>query len=104
MLLVPVLVLIYVFKIDAQIPGNAKPITQAIELFQLQTGHYPDSLEVLIPKYLTDIPDIKISLYQPPITYRVTNGKPYLAIPSAAGDMFAHYEYNFEAKVWIHRS
>lgn len=29
--------------------------------------------------------------------------KPYLAIPSAMGDMFAQFEYNFEAKVWMHQ-
>ena len=104
MLLVPLLVLNHVFEIDKQIPGNAKPITQAIESFRLQTGQYPDSLEVLTPKYLTSIPDLNFSLSQPKVAYHLTDGKPYLAVPSARGDVFAHYEYDFEAKVWIHRS
>ena len=104
MLLMPMLVLNYVFENDKQIPGNAKPVTQAIEYFRLQTGQYPDSLEVLTPKYLTSIPDLNFSLSQSKITYHVTDGKPYLAVPSARGDAFACYEYNFDTKVWIHRS
>ena len=50
------------------------------------------------------IPDLKFSLSQPRINYRVTDGKPYLAIPSAKGDAFADYEYDFETKVWMHHS
>ena len=96
--------LIYVFRIDEQIPKNATPITAAIESFRLETGHYPGTLEALTPKYLTNIPDLRFSLAQPQIYYRVTDGKPYLAIPSARGDAFANYEYDFETKVWKHNS
>ena len=57
MVLVPMLMLIYVSKIDEQIPKNATPITAAIESFRLETGHYPDTLEALAPKHLANIPD-----------------------------------------------
>lgn len=103
-ILVPALTLVYVFQIDQQIPKNATPLTKAIESYRFETGRYPDSLEMLTPKHLAEIPDLRFSLIQPQITYRVTDGKPYLAIPSAAGDAFAQYEYNFEAKVWMHES
>ncbi len=103
MLVIPALTLAYVSEVDAQIPGNATPFTQAIETFQRDTGNYPDSLEALIPKHLAGFPDVRFSVTQPPITYRMANGKPYLAIPSAMGDMFAQFEYDFEAKVWIHQ-
>ena len=103
MLIVPALTLAYVSEVDDQIPGNAMPIAQAIESLRHETGSYPDSLEAIIPKHLVELPEVRFSVIQPPITYRITNGKPYLAIPSAMGDMFAQFEYDFEAKVWIHR-
>ena len=31
-----------------------------------------------------------------PVTYRVTDVKPYFSIPSARGDAFAKYEYDFD--------
>ena len=104
MTLVSVLTLVYVFQVDEQIPRNATPIAKAIEFYRLDTGQYPDSLEVLMPKYLPRIPKLKFSLIQPRIAYRVTDGKPNLSIPSAAGDAFAQYEYDFDAKVWRHYS
>ena len=104
MVVVPALTLVYVFHIDKQIPDNAKPITVALELFRVDAGHYPDTLEVIPPKHLAKIPALKFSLIQPQITYQVKNGKPYLAIPSATGDGFAIYEYDFESKTWKHRS
>ena len=103
MLLVPVLMLVYVYKADEEVPGNAKPITQAIESFQLQTGHFPASLAVLSPKHLAEIPNLRFTLEQPQITYRLKDGEPYLSIPSAWGDAFAKYEYDFESKAWKHQ-
>jgi hypothetical protein len=104
MVLVPVLTIVFVFQVDRLIPENATPISKAIESFRLETGHYPDSLEMIIPKHLAKIPDVRLSFIQPQVTYRVTDGKPYLAIPSAAGDAFAIYEYDFETKAWKHYS
>jgi membrane-bound metal-dependent hydrolase YbcI (DUF457 family) len=104
MVFVPILTLIYVFQVDGQIPTNAAPIANAIESYRGDTGHYPQSLEVLMPKHLSEIPVLKFSLIQPRITYRLTDGKPYLSIPSAAGDAFAQYEYDFDAKTWRHYS
>ena len=102
MVVIPALTIVYVVQVDKHIPDNSKPITAAIESFRLETGHYPDILEALTPKHLAKIPDLKFSLIQPQITYRVAGGKPYLAIPSAAGDYFAKYEYDFETKSWKH--
>lgn len=102
MLAVPCLTLAYVGEVDKRISENALPLTQAIESFQRETGHYPESLDDLLPKHLIKLPDVRFSVSQPPITYRVTDGKPYLSIPSAMGDMFAIYEYNFETEAWVH--
>jgi len=104
MLALPALTLAYVSRIDTQIPENATPLTRAIESFRQDTGQYPESLEALIPKHMAELPEVRFSVTQPLITYRITDGKPYLAIPSAMGDMFAHFEYNFETKVWMHYS
>ena len=102
MLVVPALTLAYVSGVDEQIPENATPLVRAIESFRRDTGHYPESLEELIPKYFAELPNVRFSVVQPLITYRITNGKPYLTIPSAMGDMFAQFEYNYETKAWTH--
>ena len=102
LLAVPCLTLAYVGEVDKRIPENALPLTQAIESFQRETGHYPESLDNLLPKHLAELPEVRFSVSQPSITYRVTDGKPYLSIPSAMGDMFAIYEFNFETGVWAH--
>jgi len=104
MVLVPALTLAFAIQVDKQIPVNATPITNALESFREETGHYPDSLEALAPKHLVNIPEVRFSLVQPQINYRVREGKPYLEIPSVAGDMFAMYEYDFESETWKHHS
>lgn len=104
MVLVPALTLAYVAEVDKRIPGNAAAVTQAIESFQRDSGHYPESLDALTPEYLPELPEVRFSVVQPLITYRVTDGKPYLSIPSAMGDMFAQFEYDFATKAWIHQS
>lgn len=104
LLVVPALTLASVSRADKQIPENAMPLVRAIETFRHDTGSYPESLDALTPKYLAKLPEVRFSVFEPPITYRITDGKPYLAIPSAMGDMFAQFEYDFEAKVWMHQS
>ena len=104
MVLVPALTIVCALQVDKQIPVNATSITNAIETFRFETGRYPDSLEMLTPKHLAKIPDVRFSFIQPQVTYRVTNGKPYLTIPSAAGDAFAIFEYDFITKTWKHYS
>jgi hypothetical protein len=101
---VPILTMIYVFKADARIPINASPIPQAIAAFKADTGHYPKSLDQLLPRYLTEIPQLKAVLIQPKIRYEFRDGVPSLSIPSSAGDAFAEYEYDFVNKTWIHHS
>jgi len=100
--LIPAVTLGYVFTIDKQIPTNAMPIVKAIESFRAEEGHYPTTLEALRPGHLVELPSVRATVFQPQITYRVTDGKPYLAIPSADGDAFAAHEYDFTAKAWAH--
>lgn len=94
--------LFFAFYIDNEIPNRAAVVTSAIESFHVSEGHYPASLSTLMPKYLAVLPKIKPTFIQPDITYRLKGGKPYLAIPSARGDQFAKYEYDFVAKTWKH--
>lgn len=100
--LIPAVTLAYVFTIDKQIPKYATPIVKAIESFRAEEGHYPTTLEALRPGYLTEVPSVRTTVFQPQITYRVTDGKPHLSIPSANGDAFAAHEYDFNAKAWVH--
>ena len=96
--------LVYVFAEDATIPGNADPIVKAIETYHNVEGAYPVDLQALRPHYLLEMPTLRRTVYQPPITYRVVDGKPYLRIPSANGDMFAIHEYDFSDRAWLHQS
>ena len=104
LLVVPALTLASVSCADKQIPENAMPLVRAIETFRHDTGSYPESLDALIPTHLAKLPEVRFSLFEPALTYGITDGKPHLAIPSAMGDMFAQFEYDFETKEWMHRS
>jgi hypothetical protein len=103
MVLVPMLSLVYILMSDDQITTNATPIVNAIESYRIETGNYPDALEAVAPKHLAKIPKLNYLLVQPQVTYRVADGIPYLRISAAAGG-FAHFEYDFAAKVWNYYS
>jgi len=93
-----------VMQTDKLTPGMATPIAQAIEQYKKETGAYPSTLAELSPKYLVELPAVRAAISQPDISYMIRDGQPRLAIPSAAGDGFANYEYNFEARAWVHNS
>lgn len=93
-----------VSQTDKLTPGMATPIAEAIAQYKAETGKYPNALAALRPKYLADLPAVRAALIQPAISYTVRDGRPRLAIPSARGDAFANYEYDFEAKAWVHNS
>lgn len=98
----PAMTVTVVLQADKLTPERAAPIAKAIESFKRETGSYPDSLEILRPKHLSSLPAVRVAVFQPEIIYRVRGGSPYLAVPSAAGDAYSIYEYNFENKTWIH--
>jgi hypothetical protein len=89
------------YAVDGRLQGRAAPIATAIEAFKTETGHYPESLDILVPRFLAEVPTLRYSLIQPKIAYGVREGKPYLKIPTVSGDPFANYEYDFDKKVWI---
>lgn len=99
---VPALTIAVIFQTDKLAPEMAAPIAKAIESFKQETGSYPESLASLSPKYLVSVPAIRVAVFQPEIIYRVKEERPYLAVPSAAGDAFSIYEYSFEDKSWAH--
>ena len=101
MVSVPAATIALVFHLDEQTPINAAPIAKAIETFRTDAGHYPESLEMLMPKYLAEVPMLRLCVLQPGIWYGNIDGKPYLRIPSARGDQFANYEYDFATKAWL---
>ncbi len=101
MIVVSILTIAVVFQTDKLTPNMAAPITKAIENFQQEFGVYPDTLAALSPKYMSSLPAVRVALIQPEVAYRVTDGIPYLAIPSASGDLFSNYEYIFKDRCWI---
>jgi membrane-bound metal-dependent hydrolase YbcI (DUF457 family) len=102
-LVVALLSVMYVLKSDDQITTNAAPIVAALESFRVENGQYPNTLEALPPKHLASVPKLNYLLVQQQITYGVADEKPYLRISAAAG-AFAHFEYDFAAKVWNYYS
>lgn len=102
--LMATLALVYVFQTDARIPDNATPIVLALDAFYRETGRYPDSMDEIVPTHLRAIPTLKASIVQPPVRYRMWHGQPRLTIPSAKGDAFAAYEYDFTTRVWVHHN
>lgn len=90
-----------VSQTDKLTPSLAAPIVKAIEQYRTDTATYPAALSDLNPRYLAELPIVRVALSQPPITYTIRDGWPSLVIPSAIGDGFANYEYDFEAKVWV---
>lgn len=99
---VPALMILMTIQTDQMSPKLATPIAKAIESFKQDSGAYPDSLAILIPDYLSNLPIVRISVFQPEVIYRVKDGRPYLAIPSSAGDAFSAYEYSFDKSEWKH--
>lgn len=94
--------LVVVMQTDKLTPSMATPIAKAIEQYKNDTGNYPATLAELSPKYLVELPAVRAAISQPGVSYMVRDGRPRLAIPSTAGDGFANYVYNFEAKTWVH--
>ncbi len=95
---------VVVSQTDKLTPSMATPIAQAIEQYKNDNGNYPATLADLSPKYLADLPSVRAAIRQPTINYVVRGGRPRLVIPSAVGDAFASYEYNFKTKSWVHNS
>lgn len=96
--------LVVVIQTDKLTPSMATPIAKAIEQYKNDTGNFPATLAELSPKYLIELPAVRAAIIQPDISYFVRDGRPRLAIPSAIGDGFANYEYNFEAEAWVHNT
>ena len=89
------------YAADGRLQERAAPISTAIEAYKTEAGHYPESLDMLVPKFLTEVPTLRYSLIQPEIAYGVREGKPFLRIPTVSGDPFANHEYDFDKKLWI---
>ncbi len=102
LVVVPTLTIAVIFHTDKLAPEMADPIAKAIESFKQETGSYPGSLATLSPKYLPSVPAVRVAVFQPGVICRVREGRPYLAVPSAAGDAFSVYVYSFEDKGWTH--
>lgn len=99
---VPALMLAVIFQADKLTPQMATPIARAIESFKQEKGTYPESLADISSEYLKVIPNVRFSVFQPEIIYNVQEGNPYLAVPSAAGDAYSVYRYDFKERVWLH--
>lgn len=91
-----------VLQADKLTPAMARPIAEAVTSFKQENGIYPEDLDALIPKFLPKLPPVRLALVQPDVIYHLKNGKPYLAVPSAAGDAFSTFEYIFEDARWMH--
>lgn len=87
---------------DKLTPWMAAPIVHAIEQFKSETGSYPRSLTDLSPKHLERFPIVRVAIVQPSVSYDLSEGHAKLNIPSATGDAYSIFEYDFDAKLWHH--
>jgi len=69
-----------------------QPLVKAIEYFEQETGSCSGSLATLSSKYLPSVPAVRVAVFQPEVIYRVSEVRPYLALPSATGNAFLIYE------------
>lgn len=79
--------------------SQANYLVEKIELYKQENGVYPQSLEALVPKYVSKVPVAKISSMMDKFNYRVSeNNNPmlsYVAFPP-----FGRNGYSFERKEW----
>ncbi len=102
LLLTPISTYAVINQTDKMTPSKAAPIVQAVEAYERDTTSYPTSLPDLSPKYLVELPAVRLSIVQPIISYTLRDGKPLIRIPAAIGDQFSSYEYDFTKRVWTH--
>ncbi len=86
------------YAVGGRLQERAASIATAIEAFKTETGNYPESLYILIPKFLREVPTLRYSLIQPEIDYGLREGNPFLRIPTVSGNPFANHEYDFDKK------
>lgn len=99
---VSALAVVAVLQTDKLTPIMASPIAKAIEDYKQEVGGYPETLAALTPKQLPRLPAVRFAVIQPDVVYRVSDERPYLAVPSAAGDAFSKYKYSFRDQRWVH--
>ena len=85
------------------ISENSEPLIDALEQYHQTTGEYPESLDILIPKYLQEIPHSGVTMY-PSYTYSPREGYKnkissyylYSSIPLPGWDEFLYGPYIYD--------
>lgn len=82
--------------------GKADAIVAALKSHQAKTGHYPDTLEQLVPDYLPAIPKARFSLTMNEYRYHVarSDGRESHTLSYIAMPPFGFSYYNLEKGQW----
>lgn len=86
---------------DAQVIQRLKPVVEASQAYFRDHNAYPNTMDDLVPKYLSEAPTIRHALNQPELKFGESQGKHSLTVPSARGDAYSKHEYVFEDDAWF---
>ena len=92
------LVLLYLQFDRARARFKAEEVIKACQQYKEEQGKYPEKLEVLVPKYIPQIPHANFSLMYNEFQYWIHNGQASLIYPVMPP--FGRATYNFESKTW----
>jgi hypothetical protein len=77
---------------------HSQPVIDAIDRYHADTGSYPQSLEVLMPRYIAALPELKPVANQPKLEYRMVEAQPELSFRT--GFAFSIRVYEFANRSW----
>ena len=95
----PIGINFYGNRLDADAMKDAEPIVEAIKQFKTHRGHYPSSLEALVPEYVNTIAGLSPTGTQRKLEYRIEHLGPALYFRN--GVVFRQRAYQFWDARWV---
>ena len=77
---------------------SAQPIIDALDSFHLEKNYYPENLEILIPKYLNEIPKSNVGFFGNHFRYSLSNKDNYFL--SFEAGTWEYFNYVPKKRVW----
>jgi hypothetical protein len=91
----------YCVLLDKMAVARATPVADAITQYKLVTGNYPNRLDDLVPRYISQLPtSLKPTAMSATLTYSAYKGKPFLYFGPSPGPAPLPKIYNFDTHSW----
>lgn len=91
----------YCVLLDKMAVARATPVAEAITQYKLVTGNYPNRLDDLVPRYISQLPSsLKPTAMSATLTYSAYKGKPFLYFGPSPGPAPLPKVYNFDTYSW----